>query len=152
MLFNSILDMIGNTPLLKLNNLIGNNMADIYLKLEKSNPAGSVKDRAVLGMVEKAESEGLLKPGYTIVEPTSGNTGIALSLIGKLKGYNVVIAGEGNNLTQIKVVGPSAKSLGEARGIITADYQNYLEARWLETLRNKYNVQLHEEVLKSIVE
>ncbi len=68
------------------------------------------------------------------------------------EGYNVVIAGEGNNLTQIKVVGPSAKSLGEARGIITADYQNYLEARWLETLRNKYNVQLHEEVLKSIVE
>ncbi|KYH30986.1 cysteine synthase [Clostridium tepidiprofundi DSM 19306] len=91
MLFNSILDMIGNTPLLKLNNLVENNMADIYLKLEKTNPAGSVKDRAVLGMIEKAETEGLLKPGYTIVEPTSGNTGIALSLIGKLKGYNVII-------------------------------------------------------------
>lgn len=68
------------------------------------------------------------------------------------EGYNTVLAGEENKLTQIKVVGPSAKSLGEARGIITADYQNYLEAKWLETLRSKYNVVLHEEVLKSIAE
>lgn len=67
------------------------NIADIYVKLEKYNIGGSVKDRAALGMIEAAEKEGKLKPGGTIVEPTSGNTGIALALIGKAKGYKVVI-------------------------------------------------------------
>ncbi|MTK12588.1 MAG: cysteine synthase A, partial [Clostridiaceae bacterium] len=69
----------------------GEDMADIYVKLEKFNPGGSIKDRAALGMIEKAEREGIIKPGYTIVEPTSGNTGIALAMIGKLKGYKVII-------------------------------------------------------------
>lgn len=91
MIFNSALEMIGKTPLLKLNNLIDETMGEIYLKLENKNPGGSVKDRAALGMVERAEKEGILKPGDTIVEPTSGNTGIALSMIGRLKGYSVVI-------------------------------------------------------------
>lgn len=92
MIYNGVLDLIGNTPILKVNNLIReDNIADIYVKLEKFNPGGSVKDRAALGMIEKAEREGLLKPGTIIVEPTSGNTGIALALIGKLKGYKVII-------------------------------------------------------------
>ncbi|WP_315067842.1 cysteine synthase A [uncultured Clostridium sp.] len=92
MIYNRGLELIGNTPILKVNNLIKDeNIADIYVKLEKFNPGGSVKDRAALGMIEKAEREGILKPGSTIVEPTSGNTGIALALIGKLKGYNVTI-------------------------------------------------------------
>lgn len=92
MIYNRGLELIGNTPILKVNNLIKDeNIADIYIKLEKFNPGGSVKDRAALGMIEKAEREGILKPGSTIVEPTSGNTGIALALIGKLKGYNVTI-------------------------------------------------------------
>lgn len=91
MIFNNVIDMIGNTPLFKLNNIIGEDMADIYVKLEKLNPGGSIKDRAALGMIEKAEREGIIKPGYTIVEPTSGNTGIALAMIGKLKGYKVMI-------------------------------------------------------------
>lgn len=92
MIYNGVLELIGNTPILKVNNLIKNeNIADIYVKLEKFNPGGSVKDRAALGMIEKAEKEGVLKEGSIIVEPTSGNTGIALAFIGKLKGYKVII-------------------------------------------------------------
>lgn len=91
MIFNNTLEMVGNTPLLKLNNIVKDGMADIYLKLEKYNPGGSVKDRAALGMIERAEELGLIKAGDTIVEPTSGNTGIALAMIGRLKGYRVII-------------------------------------------------------------
>ena len=92
MIYNGGLELIGNTPILKVNNLIKDeNIADIYVKLEKFNLGGSVKDRAALGMIEKAEREGVLKPGVTIVEPTSGNTGIGLALVGKLKGYKVTI-------------------------------------------------------------
>ncbi|WP_244833804.1 cysteine synthase A [Clostridium sp. BJN0001] len=92
MIYNGVLELIGNTPILKLNNFAKDeNIADVYVKLEKFNPGGSVKDRAALGMIEKAEKDGRLKPGYTIVEPTSGNTGIGLAFIGKLKGYKVII-------------------------------------------------------------
>jgi cysteine synthase A len=91
MIYSNVLDMIGATPLLRLNKLVKDDMADIFVKLEKFNPAGSIKDRAALGMIEKAEELGLLKEGYTIVEPTSGNTGIALAMIGRIKGYEVII-------------------------------------------------------------
>jgi len=91
MIYNNTLEMIGNTPVIKLNNLTDATMADVYLKLEGANPAGSVKDRAALGMIETAEAAGALKPGMTIVEPTSGNTGIAVAMIGTLKGYKVKI-------------------------------------------------------------
>lgn len=91
MLYNNILEMIGNTPIIKLNNMVSDEMAEVYVKLEKYNPAGSVKDRAAMGMVEEAERLGLLKPNSVIVEPTSGNTGIALAMIGRLKGYKVII-------------------------------------------------------------
>lgn len=91
MIYNSALDLIGNTPILKLNNLISEDSAEIYVKLEKYNIGGSIKDRAALGMIEKAEKEGFLKEGSVIVEPTSGNTGIALAMIGRLKGYRVII-------------------------------------------------------------
>ena len=83
--------MIGKTPILKLSSLVDENSAEVYIKLEKLNPGGSVKDRAALGMIENAEKLGLLKEGSIIVEPTSGNTGIALAMIGRLKGYKVVI-------------------------------------------------------------
>lgn len=88
MINNNVLDMIGNTPIIKLNN-IGN--SNIYVKLEKYNPAGSIKDRAVYYMVENLEKNGILKKGDVLVEATSGNTGIALSMIGSLKGYKVII-------------------------------------------------------------
>lgn len=91
MIYNSTLDLIGNTPILRLNNLVDKDSAEVYVKLEKYNLGGSVKDRAALGMIEKAEKEGLLKKDSIIVEPTSGNTGIALAMIGRLKGYKVII-------------------------------------------------------------
>lgn len=91
MIFNNLIDMIGQTPIIKLNKLVSNDMAEVYVKLERYNPGGSVKDRAALGMIEKAEKMGLLKSGDVIVEPTSGNTGIALAMIGKSKGYKVII-------------------------------------------------------------
>lgn len=91
MIYNGALDLIGKTPILKINNMIGEDYAEVYVKLEKYNPGGSIKDRAALGMIEKAEKDGRLKKGYTIVEPTSGNTGIGLAMIGKLKGYKVII-------------------------------------------------------------
>ena len=91
MIYNSMLDLIGKTPILKLNNMVGENSADVYVKLEKFNPGGSVKDRAALGMIEKAEELGILKEGSTIIEPTSRNTGIAIAMIGRVKGYKVII-------------------------------------------------------------
>lgn len=91
MKFNNSIDLIGKTPVVKLNKVVASDMADVYVKLEGFNLTGSVKVRAAFGMINGAERDGLLKPGMTIVEPTSGNTGIALALIGKMKGYKVVI-------------------------------------------------------------
>lgn len=91
MIYTNVIDMIGKTPLFKLGKLVDEDSADVYVKLEKLNPGGSIKDRAALGMIEQAEKEGILKPGSVIVEPTSGNTGIALAMLGKLKGYRVII-------------------------------------------------------------
>ncbi|MCM1989785.1 cysteine synthase A [Oceanirhabdus seepicola] len=87
----NILEMIGKTPIIKLNNVVNEDMAEVYVKLEGFNPGGSVKDRAALGMIEAAQKEGLLKSGDVIVEPTSGNTGIALAMIGGLKGHKVIL-------------------------------------------------------------
>lgn len=87
----SITELIGHTPIVKLNNLVPEGAADVYVKLEFFNPGSSVKDRIALSMIEKAESEGKLHPGDTIIEPTSGNTGIGLSMVGAAKGYRVVI-------------------------------------------------------------
>ncbi|APH16639.1 cysteine synthase A [Clostridium sporogenes] len=91
MLYENSIDLIGNTPMFKLNNMQEENMADVYVKLEKFNPGGSIKDRAALGMIEEAENMGRIKPGDIIVEPTSGNTGIGLAMVGRLKGYKVII-------------------------------------------------------------
>lgn len=90
-LYNNITELIGNTPIVKLNHLVPEDAADVYVKLEAFNPGSSVKDRIALGMIEAAEQDGTLKPGGTIVEATSGNTGIGLSWVGAAKGYKVVI-------------------------------------------------------------
>lgn len=87
----SILDLIGSTPVLKLKTLPGKDDAEVWAKLEAFNPGGSVKDRICSNMIETAEREGKLKPGSTIVEPTSGNTGIGLALVAAVKGYRLVL-------------------------------------------------------------
>jgi len=88
---DDITELVGNTPLLQLKRFGSHTSADIYAKLEYLNPGGSVKDRAAIGMVERAERQGLLRPGGTIVEATAGNTGIGLALIGVNRGYKVVL-------------------------------------------------------------
>lgn len=90
-IYNSILDTIGHTPILKLNRVVPEDAADVYVKLEFFNPGGSIKDRIALAMVEKAEKEGKLKAGDTIIEPTSGNTGIGLAAVASAKGYHLII-------------------------------------------------------------
>lgn len=87
----NIMEAIGNTPLVRINKLNPNKNVTIYAKLEGFNPTGSIKDRIALKMIEQAEKEGILTKGKTIIEPTSGNTGIALAMIGTIKGYNVEI-------------------------------------------------------------
>jgi len=91
MIVKNSLELIGNTPTVKLQNIVDGDMADVFVKLEGFNPGGSIKDRAALFMIEEAEKSGELKTGDVIVEPTSGNTGIGLALIGKIKGYDVKI-------------------------------------------------------------
>ena len=91
MIYNNIIELIGNTPIIKLNSFNNEDVANIYVKLEKYNIGGSVKDRAALGMIEEAEKQGILKPSSVIIEPTSGNTGISLTMIGRSKGYKVII-------------------------------------------------------------
>ncbi len=87
----SIIDLIGHTPLLHLSRFASPPLADIYAKLEWLNPGGSVKDRAALGMILDAEAKGILRPGATIIEPTAGNTGIGLALVGVARGYRVIL-------------------------------------------------------------
>ncbi|MCA1032405.1 cysteine synthase A [Bacillus timonensis] len=88
---NNMAELIGNTPLVKLNKLKPENGADIYLKLEFFNPSGSVKDRAAYNMIVQAEKDGLLKPNSTIIEPTSGNTGIGLAMNAAARGYKAIL-------------------------------------------------------------
>ena len=114
MLTDNILDLIGNTPLLKLN---GEN---IYAKAEFLNPGGSIKDRVALAMLEAAKRDGKLKPDSIIVEPTSGNTGIAIALVGRLMGYPVqIVMPEGMSVERKKLI----KALG-AELILTPDSQS----------------------------
>jgi len=87
---NSILDTIGNTPHIRINRLFGD-QAEVWVKSERSNPGASIKDRIALAMIEDAEASGALQPGGTIVEPTSGNTGIGLAMVAAVKGYKLVL-------------------------------------------------------------
>ena len=89
MKYSSILETIGATPHIRINRLFGN--ANVWIKSERANPGGSIKDRIALAMIEAAEQDGRLKPGGTIVEPTSGNTGIGLAMVAAVKGYKLVL-------------------------------------------------------------
>jgi len=87
---NNMVELVGNTPVVKLNKVVPEG-SDIYVKLESFNPGGSIKDRIAKNMIEEAEKSGELKPGDTIIEPTSGNTGVGLAMIGAVKGYKVIL-------------------------------------------------------------
>ena len=87
---NNILETIGATPLVRINRLF-NKEVEVWVKLERANPGGSIKDRIALSMVEDAEQKGLLKPGSVIIEPTSGNTGVGLAMVAAVKGYELIL-------------------------------------------------------------
>lgn len=89
MKFDNVLGLIGNTPVIRLSKLFPHH--EVWVKLERQNPAGSIKDRIALAMIEGAEKRGELKPGMTVVEPTSGNTGVALSMVCAVKGYQLIL-------------------------------------------------------------
>ena len=104
-LYNNILETIGKTPLVKINHLVPNDNVEIFAKLEGFNPTGSIKDRIALHMIEDAEKSGSLKKGKVIIEPTSGNTGISLAIIGIVKGYNVeIVMSEAVSIERIKII------------------------------------------------
>ena len=123
------MDLIGNTPIIDVSDLSPNSDVGIYAKLESQNPAGSVKDRIAKSMVLKAEEEGLLKEGSIIVEPSSGNTGIALAMIASIKGYHLKIvlpenvSIERKQLLQVwgAEIIPSPGDLG-SNGAVTVSY------------------------------
>ena len=91
MIYNSVTEAIGNTPLIKLKNITSNLKCDLFAKCEFFNPGGSIKDRIAIKMIEEAEKNQIIKPGDTLIEPTSGNTGIGLAMAGAVKGYQVII-------------------------------------------------------------
>ena len=91
-IYNNILETIGKTPLIKINQLTQGINATVIAKLESRNPGGSVKDRICLSMIIEAEKQGLIKPGATIIEPTSGNTGIGLAFVCAARGYRLILA------------------------------------------------------------
>lgn len=90
-IYNSVLELIGSTPMVRLNRLTKNVKAEVLVKIESANPTCSIKDRIALYIIKDAERKGLLKPGGVIVEPTTGNTGISLSLVARMKGYRMIV-------------------------------------------------------------
>ncbi|MBZ5521684.1 MAG: cysteine synthase family protein [Acidobacteriia bacterium] len=152
-LFNNILDVIGNTPMVRLNRVIPREHGTVYAKLELFNPSGSVKARAALAMITAAEQKGLLKPGMVIVEATSGNLGLAISMVASVRGYRVVLFVEEND--RIDSFMKTAQSFG-AEVVFTASFEMavHLAAQFakddpnvfvLSQFTNPANPQTHEE-------
>src|SRR5690554_4549308 len=100
--FPTIEAFVGNTPLVRLQRLAGATSNVVLLKLEGNNPAGSVKDRPALSMIQNAETHGLIKPGDTLIEATSGNTGIALAMVAAIKGYRMILIMPDNSTSERK--------------------------------------------------
>ncbi|WP_106769762.1 cysteine synthase A [Paenibacillus faecalis] len=90
-IYDNIVELVGETPMVRLQRMVPDGAADVYVKLEMFNPSGSVKDRAAFNLIDTAEKQGVLKPGGTIIEPTSGNTGIGLAMIAAAKGYRAIL-------------------------------------------------------------
>jgi len=131
----TIIDLIGNTPLVRINKLNPNPHTIIYAKLEGNNPGGSIKDRIALKMIEQAESEGNLVKGKTIIEATSGNTGISLAMIGVAKGYNVeIVMSEAVSIERRKMI----KAFGGNVILTSADKGTDGAIIKVKELREKY--------------
>ncbi|WP_046216545.1 cysteine synthase A [Paenibacillus wulumuqiensis] len=152
---NNVTELIGGTPLVRLNRLVSEDSAEIYLKLEYQNPGSSVKDRIALSIVEEAEKQGVLKPGGTIVEATSGNTGIGLAMVAAAKGYKCVIvmpetmSMERRNLLRAYgaelVLTPGSEGMNGAvkkAESILSENPDYFIA---DQFRNKANLKVHRE-------
>lgn len=176
MIHNSILELIGNTPMVRLNRITKGFNSQVLVKLEYLNPSGSLKDRIALEMISQAEKTGDLKPGYTIVDASTGNTGIALSFVGSMKGYNVVIyqAVSGKVSTErtkmmrnigadVKVVPPENSALKEksvpgaeielpARQICLDLEKKNPDVWWARQFSNPANVEAHHKTGKEIWE
>lgn len=153
-MFKTLEDFIGGTPLVKLQRLPGNTSNTILVKLEGNNPAGSVKDRPALSMIQRAEARGEIKPGDTLIEATSGNTGIALAMAAAIKGYKMILVMPENQSVERRqtmkaygaelVLTPKAGSMEAARD--TADQlQAEGRGRILDQFSNQDNPQAHYE-------
>lgn len=152
---NSITELIGQTPIVKLNRLTGPEDADVYLKLEYFNPGSSVKDRIALAMIEAAEKSGALKEGDTIIEPTSGNTGIGLAMIVAAKGYKSVLvmpetmSMERRNLLRAYgaelILTPGPDGMNGPNGAIKTAEKNAAENGWFmpQQFNNEANPEVH---------
>ncbi|ANF95131.1 cysteine synthase A [Paenibacillus bovis] len=152
---NNVTELIGGTPLVRLNRLVPEDSAEIYLKLEYQNPGSSVKDRIALSIVEEAEKQGVLKPGGTIVEATSGNTGIGLAMVAAAKGYKCVIVMpetmslERRNLLRAYgaelVLTPGSEGMNgavkKAENILSENPDYFIA----DQFRNKANLKVHRE-------
>ncbi|MGI6073661.1 MAG: cysteine synthase A [Fermentimonas sp.] len=165
MKYNNILELVGNTPHIRLNNLFPSQ--EVWIKLEKQNPAGSIKDRIALGMIEDAEKIGILKPGTTIIEPTSGNTGVGLAFVAAIKGYRTIIVMpesmsiERRNIIQLYgaelVLSPREKGM---KGAIekAQELQNEIPNSWIaQQFENASNPNTHyhttaQEIIKDFPE
>lgn len=151
---DNILQTIGNTPLVRINKLNPNKNTEIYAKVEGFNPTGSIKDRIALSMIQQAEEEGTLTKGKTVIEPTSGNTGVALAMIGAIKGYDVEIvmsdAVSVERRQMIKAFGGTVTlsegkygtdgAIRKARELVKANPQKYFMP---DQFSNQYNKNAH---------
>ena len=148
---NNILELVGNTPVVKINHLFGKE-ANVWIKLERQNPAGSIKDRIALAMVEAAEKEGKLKFGGLIVEPTSGNTGIGLAMVAAVKGYRlIVVMPESMSMERRKIIQAygaeivlTPKEGGMKASIIKAEEIAAANKGWIpKQFENPVNPEIH---------
>ncbi|MFD1883993.1 cysteine synthase A [Paenibacillus wenxiniae] len=152
---NNVTELIGGTPLVRLNRIVPEDSAEIYLKLEYQNPGSSVKDRIAISIVEEAEKQGTLKPGGTIVEATSGNTGIGLAMVAAAKGYKCVIVMpetmslERRNLLRAYgadlVLTPGSEGMNGAVKKAESIVQENPDYFMAEQFKNKANVKIHRE-------
>ena len=154
MTYESVLQLIGNTPMLEIHNLKPHDGVRIFAKLEGWNPTGSIKDRIALRMIEQAEAEDALVPGKTIIEATSGNTGIGLAMIGRVKGYDVeivmseavsaerrrMIEAFGAKVTLTSAEGGTDGAIRKAHALIEAHPDKYFMP---DQFSNKYNKLVH---------